>query len=351
MKYTKSYLWVLIGVLFVSFSLRAALAPYIPSYDDRYEEDLKQASANTDYFKEPSDVLNYAQYRYVGAHAAEKYPRFFTEFILQEQTILGMLSTGARGLMISVYDWSLSWSSIITEGVSVVCSHPTEPSKVFRKNGRPLHQTLHYEMNRIFNFLKSHPKAIITIFIKDHADLGKLVRDIKEITTRNNYDPILKPSDWIAAQEKGEWPSLGWMRSNNKRLVMFTQIYQRHTDFTWPVDSYFWENNYGTIDESIVCDEQKEFGISKSSRNRKLVSFGCYGSVSVSPGARNSLLCLDYDFAKNLTSNCQKRRFAQGRLFNAYWVDHLISATNTLVKEKRKTIFDYVNELNAVPKK
>src|SRR3990172_11619446 len=138
-------------------------------------------------------------------------------------------------------------------------------------------------MNRIFNFLKSHPKAVITIVFQDHADLGKMVRDIKEIISKNNYDPILKPSDWVAARQKGEWPTLGWMRSNNKRLVMFTQIYESHTHYTWPVDSYFWENNYGTTDENIMCGEEKEFGITESDKNRKLVSFGCYGSVSVSP--------------------------------------------------------------------
>jgi len=340
--------FVLIALFTVNTKVSAVTAPYIPSYDDRYEEDLKQANADKDYFKEPEDALNYAQYRYVGAHAAEKYPRFFTEYILQEQTILGMLSTGVRGLMISIYDWSNSWSSIIREGVSVVCSHPTEESIVFRKNGKPLYQTLHYEMNRIFNFLKSHPKAVITIVFQDHADLGKMVRDIKEIISKNNYDPILKPSDWVAARQKGEWPTLGWMRSNNKRLVMFTQIYESHTDYTWPVDSYFWENNYGTTDENIMCGEEKEFGITESDKNRKLVSFGCYGSVSVSPRARNSLLCLDYNFAKKLALGCQQRKFAQGKIFNAYWVDHVIDAADALTKERKKTVFDYVNELNAV---
>jgi len=327
-----------------------SLPLYIPSYDDRYEEDIREAGANKNFFNEPGDALNYAQYRYVGAHAAEKYPRFFPEYTLQEQSISGLLATGVRGLMISIYDWSLSWSSIIKEGKSVVCSRPTQETRVFRKNGKPLYQTLHYEMNRIFNFLKTHPQAVITILFDDYADTTKMARDIKEIIAENKYDPILKPSDWPYAEKKGEWPTLGWMRSNNKRLVMFTQTYNFNTNFTWPVKNYWWENVYGTVDENLICANEKESLLEGRKSTRDLVSFGCYGSVAISPAARDSNYCFSYDIAKKLTVGCQKRSFARGKLFNAYWADHIIKAANNLSIQKRKTVFDYVNELNIIKK-
>lgn len=344
------------GVFFLimlsTASLPASQRPYIPSYDDRYEDDLKQANANKNYFKEPNDALNYDQYRYIGAQAAERYPRFFTEYTRQEQTILGMLSLGVRGLMLSVYDWNLSWSSIIREGISIVCSHPKEETKVFTKDGRKLYQTLHYEMNRIFNFLKANPKAVITIVFEEHCNITKLVRDIKEIIAKNNYDPILKPSDWRAAQEKGDWPTLGWMRSNNKRLVLFTQTYREHTDFTWPVENYFWENNYGSTDVTVACSEEKESLLvpAAEKKNRRLASFGCFGAAAMST-ARDYRRCFDYDVIKNLTTSCKKRRFARGRTFNVYWAHHIIDATSDLVKNKKKTAFDYVNELNEAVRK
>ena len=271
-------------VFFIVFmnvnGLLAFPAPYIPSYDDRYEQDLRQAQKNKNYFKEPVDSLNYAQYHYIGAHAAEKYKRFFPQYALQDQPIPGLLATGVRGLMITVYDSYLSWSSIIREGVSLVCSHPAKETKVFRKNGKPLYQTLHYEMNRIFNFLKSHPQAVITILFDDHADPAKMSRDIKEIIMKNDYDPILKPSNWPLAQKKGEWPTLGWMRKNNKRLVMFTDINNQHTDFTWPIQDYFWKNMYGTMDPKIACSQELHEVVDPKEKNRGLVSFGCYGNMS-----------------------------------------------------------------------
>lgn len=344
---------IFLGCLFIMNMgcIVASQQPYIPSYDDRYEEDLKQANANKDCFKEPDDGLNYAQYRYVGAHAAEKYPRFVTEYTRQEQTILGMLTTGVRGLALSAYNWSLSWSSIIREGVSVVCSNPTKETTVFRKNGKPLYQSLHYEMNRIFNFLKSHPRAVITIFFEDYADISKITRDIQEIIAKNKYDPICKPEDWPAAQQKGEWPTLGWMRKNNKRLVLFTQTYADHTNYTWPVSKYFWENNYGSIDASVMCNEEKESATEPKKRKRSMVSFGCYGGAAIGSGARNSNFCFDYNSAKQLVTSCQNRRFAGGKIFNVYWADHVIRAAQELAATKRKTVFDYVNDINAALKK
>jgi hypothetical protein len=222
---------------------------------------------------------------------------------------------------------------------------------VFRKNGKPLYQTLHYEMNRIFNFLKSHPQAVITIVFDDFADTAKLSRDLKSIIMKNNYDPLLKPSDWPEAEQKGEWPTLGWMRRNNKRLVMFTQTYNYRTDFTWPMKNYWWENVYGTVNENLICVQEKDSLIEGRKSTRNLVSFGCYGSVSVSPGARDSNYCFSYNAAKYLITGCQRRMFARGKIFNAYWVDHVINAVNNLTRRNSKTIFDYVNELNVIKRK
>src|SRR5204863_1612726 len=85
-------------VVLINMSINGAPAPYIPSYDDRYAEDIQQAEGNKDCFVEPADGVNYAHYHYLGAHAAEKYPRFFPEYALQSQTIPGMLYAGVRGL-------------------------------------------------------------------------------------------------------------------------------------------------------------------------------------------------------------------------------------------------------------
>lgn len=251
--------------------------------------------------------------------------------------------------MFNVYPWAMSWKAEERKGRSVVCSSPSRDTTVARKNGEPLYQTLHYEMNRIFNFLKSHPQAIITVWFDDFANASSIVKDMREIVSKNTYDPILKPSDWPAAQQKGTWPTLGWMRQHNKRLLLFTNNYDKHTHFTWPMKHYFWENIYGSVDPNVTCSEEKETKVELHKGNRSLVSFGCYGAATGATTvskARDPFVCFEYGIAKDLTKNCQKRNFARGNLFNVYWVDHLIKTTNDLAKEHKRTMFDYVNELN-----
>jgi hypothetical protein len=338
---------IIISLAIFSPFLWAFEKPYIPSYDDWYEDDLKQAHANKNYFKEPADELNYAEYRYIGAHGAERYPRFFSQYALQEQPIPGLLATGVRGLMITLYPWAKNWSFPVREGRSIVCSRPVLETTTFTKSRKPLYQTLHYEMNRIFNFLKSNPQAVVTVLFDDQCDLSQVMQDLAAIVAKNNYNPILKPSDWTAAQQKGEWPTLGWMRKNNKRLVMFTEVYKSHTDFTWPVDMYFWQNNYGSVDQNVVCVEAKASRLAAEKQRRRLVNFRCFGTPAAITAARDSMRCLEYGTVKQMTTDCQKRKFAQGRFFNGYWVDYVIAGTKGLVDEKKKTGFDYVNELNA----
>lgn len=201
---------LLLILFFLYGRLNAAEKPYIPSYDDWYEDDLKQAQANKNYFNEPDDALNYVHYHYIGAHAAERYPRFFLQSCRQEQTIPSILAIGVRGLMIGIYPWAFNWSTFTRDGRSIVCSpRPVLETTVLTKDRRKLYQTLHYEMNRIFNFLKSHPKAVITILFDDQCDMDSLIRDTKGIIAKNNYNPILKPSDWSDAQKKGYGQLLG----------------------------------------------------------------------------------------------------------------------------------------------
>lgn len=345
MNYRK-VLIIAVSVAIVSM-LKASEKPYIPSYDDWYEGDLSQANAHKNYFKEPDDELNYAQYRYIGAHAAEKYPRFFPQYALQEEPLPSLLAVGVRGLMITVFNWSKNWSSLVRDGRSTVCSYPSLETKVFTKDGRKLYQTLHYEMNRIFNYLKANPKAVITIILDDQCDIAKLVGDMEEIITKNNYNPLFKPSDWNGSREKTAWPTLGWMRKNNKRLVLFTQVQRDPTEFTWPFKSYFSENNSGNTDINIICNQEREIVTNRERSNRTLSSFGCFGSIGAITQARNYRKCFDYDFIKRTTVGCQTRKFAQGRIFNGYWADYIIDTVTDADKARRKTAFDYVNELNA----
>ena len=75
--------------------------------DDPYwPQDLREALSNRSNFIEPGDNLKYVDYRYAGAHNAFTYPRFYPAVGQQDQTIIGQLTFGMRGLMLDTWDWT-----------------------------------------------------------------------------------------------------------------------------------------------------------------------------------------------------------------------------------------------------
>ena len=70
-------------------------------------------------------------------------------------------------------------------------------------------------------FLDANPNEIITIILESHVGSASRVRAELDTAglTAQIYDPKDDP-DWKVAS-KG-WPTIDWMVSKNKRLVVFT---------------------------------------------------------------------------------------------------------------------------------
>ncbi len=174
-----------------------------------------------------------------------------------------------------------------------------------------------------------------TIIFENYADNATLVKEIKEVMAEAQYDPLFKPSN-LGAQ----WPTLGWMRANNKRLVIFTQR-NIASDVTFHEFTYMAENMYGTINETELCKPRPESRVTGP-----LVAFNNFKGYGITVPAIVTSIQVHYDTVKRVTTNCQARGFAGGRRFNGYWADRVISSCNLLYLTKQKTVFEYVNELN-----
>ncbi len=310
--------------------------------DPYWAEDANEANRNANHFTEPADTLSYADYRYVGAHNAHVYPRFFKTVRQQDQTILGHLSYGVRGLMLDTYRWDLGWpSSLIGPKTSnkICLSHPAPGVLAFTQKGITKYQSLKHEMRRIIEFMRVNPKAVITIIFEDYVGNADLAKEIKELVAEAQYDPIYKVADYTA--NKSQWPTLGWMRSNNKRLVLFTQR-SPNTDITFGQFDYMVENRYSTTDENELCQLRGE-----SKNDKPLVAFNNFSGLAVTIPTYTTRDRVEYDAVKRITTNCQAKKFASGRLFNGYWADRIVGSCQDLYENKKKTIFEYVNELNA----
>jgi len=311
--------------------------------DSRWFGDAQQANANINHFVEPGDGVNYIDYRYVGTHNSFTDPHFFKVARQQDQPILGQLSYGIRGLMLDTYDWTLGWPFVLVgiRNAKVCLSHGAPGFVALVQKGTNEYQSLKYELYRVVEFMKANPRAVITIIIENYANALITIKEIKEVMAMAQYDVLFKPSDLV----NNQWPTLGWMRSNNKRLVIFTQR-GGNSEVTFSEFSYMIENQYDTTDEVALCSQRAE-----SRGVGPLVAFNNFKSIGITAPVLMTRVPVQYDTAKRITTNCQARHFARDRLFNGYWADRVIDSCNCLYQDKQKTIFEYVNELNANPNK
>ncbi len=313
-------------------------------YNDKYwGEDAVQANTMKNHFVEPSDELNYKDYRYVGTHNAYTDFHFFKIIRQQDQPILAQLSYGVRGLMLDTYDWNQGWPFVLVgpQNDKVCLSHDAPGFIALVQKGTNEYQSLKYELHRIIEFMKVNPQAVITIIFENYANQLVTAQEIKAAMLDASYDVLFKPSDLIANQ----WPTLGWMRKNNKRLVIFTQR-GLNTDVTFSEFSYMTENQYSTIDESALCAQRAE-----SHSAEPLVVFNNFSGVPITVPVIATQVQVQYNTAKRVITNCQARNFANGRIFNGYWADRVINSCEFLYQNHQETIFEYVNELNVNPNK
>jgi len=305
--------------------------------DSAWGKDALEANNNTNRFVEPSGDTKYADCRYVGTHNAHVYPKFFKVVRQQDQSILGQLSYGVRGLMLDTYAWNLGFpSSLVGPKNSKVClSHPEPGALAFTQKGNVTYQSLKYELRRIVEFMRANPQAVITIVFENYSDNAGLAQEINDVMTEAKYNPLFKVSDL-----SGEWPTLGWMREKNKRLVLFTQRGD-NTDVTFKQFLYMTENQYSTTNENELCNLRTE-----SKDDKPLIAFNHFSGLAVTMPIFSTKDRVEYTAVKRITISCQVKKFANGRLFNGYWADRVVDSCNELYGAGKKTVFDYVNELN-----
>ena len=321
--------------------------------DDPYwSEDLDEALRNGNHFIEPEDAVLYEDYRYVGAHNAFTYQRLYPTVRQQDQTIIGQLSFGVRGLMLDTYDWSRASSGVQSDGKlgsgSVVLAHGyDERNRVQKYNNK--FQTLKYELRRVVEFMKVNSQAVITIVLEDYADKDVTAREIEDvIRDAGRAGRILfTPADLHAAPG-GKFPTLGWMRKRDKRLVVFTQV-AAETSATFNQFDHCYENHYGTSDEAALCTERTESAASPA-LDRKLVVFNHFPGPDqgsgVTPTTAMQKWRVEYSTAHDILIKARNLGFAGKRIFNGYWADRVIDCVNHIGEDGALSIFDYVNELN-----
>ena len=308
--------------------------------------DCAPLTNTSNHFIEPDDAINYADYHYVGAHNAHVYPPFFALCYQQDQPTANQLNYGIRGIMWDTYDFTPGYFSTICgpESATICLSHKKPGLIALMQKGNVRYQSLHYELMNVLEFMKKSPNAIITIILEDYGNNNHTINEIKKTVKTADYNPLLTPLNW--QPDNQQWPTLGWMRTNNKRLIIFTQN-NKTTDITWNHYSHCIENNYGITRGNRLCIQRTESSTNNNNKNRMLIIFNNFKKFPLTYPIISTKKPVMYETAQHLTSACANK-FIQARSFNGYFANRIINSCNYLYSKNIATIFEYVNELNAL---
>jgi hypothetical protein len=263
------------------YTIRFYLQARSAAYDDAYYE--------ISYKRDIDASRRYNETTFLTAHNAfSNYEDGWKNYNQQQLNLIHQLEYGVRALMLDVYDYK---NEIVFCHRS--CSGGGEAQRSLGEaitggNYKKLTDTL----AAIKTWLDQNPQEVVTLFFENYVDNDKLAGVINGVPGVANM--ILTKQIWDAKQNNQQWPTLQWMRDNNKRIVMFnenksgTAIKDTHPFFpTW---DYITESAYSTIDPEKVCVQRSESAASPTQqRGLLLINFFEQISLSSSNNTYNNL--------------------------------------------------------------
>lgn len=312
------------------------------------------------YFKPVSDNLNLADYHYVGTHNSHTYPRFFTTVRQQDTDFTGQLNNGVRGFMPDTYPFDLSSPNVKVGNGSIIESHGTPGTlafsqKGFTSTGIVEYQTYRYDLKQIIDFLKKWPSEIVIVIVENYADIKILAQETLDTIKECGEDLLFKPSDWEpeADMKSGKsqthtWPTIGWMRKNNKRLMIVVPAAGKDTCL-WDHYPYFINNKWGMefasgtggYDPDNICT------VYRNPSNATLNYINQFSELAVTRAVWDVKRDHRYQIIKDLDAHCKTKNWSQGRGIRGYFGDRIVDSTTTLNQDGEKTVYDYMNEKNS----
>lgn len=122
--------------------------------------------------------------------------------------IKGQLEFGVRGFMIDLY-YELDKNNDKTGQINIAHA-PNEHSSF-----RFYEQSFILFLTTIKDWLDSNPEDIITLHLESYIkDNALIIKNVEEAGLKKYLFDLLDNND--------NWPTLGWMRENNKRLIIFS---------------------------------------------------------------------------------------------------------------------------------
>jgi hypothetical protein len=158
----------------------------------------------------------------------------------QQISIEKQLAYGVRGLMLDI-GWEKDRIVLIHKNSLV--------TRLICKGKAPM--PFESALETIKKFLEEHPLEVVTIFLENYVKDSSLLD--KALSSAGVSPYILTPHHWNSAHG---WPTFTWMRTHNKRLIIFNAT--ADTDYCFHEWKHVVENQWGTVHPVKACKERLE---------------------------------------------------------------------------------------------
>lgn len=271
-------------------------------------------------WQSPPDQLAYNQVCFLAAHNAyANKAEGWHLYRQQNWSIQEQLAHGVRALMLDtfLYDDHLAlchggtscifaFQRSFKEGLSALAGKKVPYT--------PLAEVL----KQLKQWLDENPQEVLTLFFEHYADNESLAADLHAAELSHL---ILHPKEWNPRDKKG-WPTLGWMREHNKRVVVFNENKGHHPLSCEHPFWYQWEHliesSHGALNFNKVRKERAESAhMANNERTLFLLNYFSRITSSQSRSTKNN----DPAQLGALIHYCKQHQLADGRLPNFLALD------------------------------
>lgn len=247
----------------------------------------------------------------------------------QKWSIEEQLAHGIRGFMLDL--WKHKGKALLCHG-----GCDKETTKKNRGSSNDDYRPFGHVLEMFQKWLMQNPQEIIVLFIENHVDNTRLGDEIYRI---GSLTPLLLTiRDWNPDHHDREWPTIDWMRKNNKRIVIFNED-KSGENRTKPQDPYFYlydyvmENQWGTTNAKDACKHRSESNKLVSKRLRKLYLFDFFGSPdSMKEASKKAKKANEYSNLKKAIEGCTLKDVPAGKRPNFIALDFVDTRIDDIIR-------------------
>lgn len=204
------------------------------------------------FFKEAPDEVLYQEWMEIGTHNAYANIDEGWEYMQQVWGLNEQLERGVRQLLL---DFHYPRSGDPASGPVSLCHQSCALSRFMRLGVSELPAQYAFEV--VDSFLKKNRQAVISLDLENYTSSRAVIDIIRSVPGLESY--LLMP-DMIKNNGKIVWPTYGWLRQQNKRLIIFDDSQTPRSE----KENYFFDpsvvlirNAYGTTDEKRASEPRQ----------------------------------------------------------------------------------------------